>query len=274
MPIWLSLAVGAVLGLARLGFGQEAAVPPPDATGSLDGLWAGSWGGGERDGVVFQPVLAEMVIHGDEVEIHGFRQANRVSGTIKVDRATRQLRVTPKSTKDQAAPVIVFQYDITGDKLTLTDQDKVPVYLERRPVTKDQPASLAIEFVMAQKINDAGELLTSKVTSTRTLDGRVRHHPEIRSYHLTNATVLLVQEANWKKLSMAEARKQLEQPSPVVLAFRNQNDQQGDFQHHELWKSLRSPEPDSPAAGQMFLRMLRPGTMIFVLPGDEQVPLP
>src|SRR5687768_4020615 len=46
----------------------------------LDGLWSGSWGGGERNGVVFQPVIAEMLILGDHVEIRGFPGVAKLAG--------------------------------------------------------------------------------------------------------------------------------------------------------------------------------------------------
>lgn len=49
----------------------HSAVEPKKATrnsGSdskpFEGLWAGSWGGGEADGVAFRPVKAEMLIEG------------------------------------------------------------------------------------------------------------------------------------------------------------------------------------------------------------------
>ena len=45
---------------------------PAIETEVLDGDWYGSWGGGEQDGVVFQPVVAELLIEGDHVELSGF----------------------------------------------------------------------------------------------------------------------------------------------------------------------------------------------------------
>jgi hypothetical protein len=41
--------------------------PRNDAAGdvkAITGLWSGAWGGGGRDGVVFQPVIAELFING------------------------------------------------------------------------------------------------------------------------------------------------------------------------------------------------------------------
>ena len=45
----------------------------------LDGLWSGSWGGGIVDGTVFQPVLADMHVQGDRMEVSGFRAAKRLA---------------------------------------------------------------------------------------------------------------------------------------------------------------------------------------------------
>jgi hypothetical protein len=66
-----------VLLLAGTAFADDAPQNLGDAPAGLQGLWAGSWGGGQRDGVVFQPVLAEMVVHEGKIEISGFRTAPR-----------------------------------------------------------------------------------------------------------------------------------------------------------------------------------------------------
>jgi hypothetical protein len=71
--------------------GDVAAQDPTGGAKALEGLWSGSWGGGERDGVVFQPVNAELVIQGDHVELYGFHNVSRLSGTVRFDAAAKKL---------------------------------------------------------------------------------------------------------------------------------------------------------------------------------------
>jgi hypothetical protein len=65
----------------------------------LDGLWSGSWGGGERDGVVMQPVLAELLIDGDHVELAGFPAVGGLRGTHRIDAARPLVR--------ESTPVVI-----------------------------------------------------------------------------------------------------------------------------------------------------------------------
>src|SRR4051812_44915202 len=62
---------------------------PPTAVSdspSLSGLWFGSWGGGPQPGgVVFQPVIAEMLVKQDHIEIAGFPNGVSLVGTFRVD---------------------------------------------------------------------------------------------------------------------------------------------------------------------------------------------
>src|SRR5262245_27696730 len=90
-----SIAIGIALwaGFARA---DDNARPVSNDLKSIQGIWSGSWGGGDRGGVVFQPVLAEMVIHGEEVELTGFRNAAHLRGTVRIDPATKRLWFKPR----------------------------------------------------------------------------------------------------------------------------------------------------------------------------------
>src|SRR5437773_1010157 len=118
-------AAAAAVGLLMVGRHDGASQPPAADAAALDGLWNGAWGGGMRDGVVFQPVIAELVVKGDRVELAGFRTVGRLSGTVRVDAAAKRLRITPAAAAGQPAPPAVeFAYELKGDNLTLTDADK------------------------------------------------------------------------------------------------------------------------------------------------------
>lgn len=62
------MAVAACL-VSGLILNNLAAQDPASVPKSIEGLWSGPWGGGERNGVVFQPVMAELSIKGDQIEM-------------------------------------------------------------------------------------------------------------------------------------------------------------------------------------------------------------
>ena len=258
--------------LVCLMFVSSAQLPaqgPADDAKALDGLWSGSWGGGERDGVVFQPVIAEMVIRGDQFESVGFRVANKLAGTVRVDAAARRIRITPAG----GAKAIEFAYELKGDTLTLRDVDKVPVMLERVGA-RDALAHARVEFVSASAINEVGDLLVTEITELRAGQTRataLQSHP--RRLSTEKATILLFQGTGSKKISVAEARRQIRDSTPVVIAYRPV-EQQSVSSTGGLWKDVGPVMPDSEAAGRTFARILRPGTLMFVLPASASVPQP
>jgi len=139
------------MAVALLFVGLSFADEPPtrksvDDAKSIEGLWSGSWGGGGRDGVVFQPVLAEMVIQGDKVELWGFRNANRFSGTVRVDTTARQLRMAPKDSDLPATKTLDYTYEIKGDKLTLIDSDKTSVQFQKQARGLIRKSTVVVAF--------------------------------------------------------------------------------------------------------------------------------
>ena len=249
--------------------------PAGDAK-AIEGLWSGSWGFGVANGVVFQPVLAELFIKGNHIELHGFRSVGNLTGTVRLDAGAKRMRITPTAPAGgQPAPkAIEYAYEIMGDRLTLTDGDKVPVVLQKHRVAENPLANARVELVTATGINDAGDLLVTEFTVLRA--GRVGatyFQPENRSLKTKQATVFLVQEAGVKKVTIDEARRLIRESTPVVVSYR-QDDRPSPHQFHELWKDMGPPPPDSEAARQIYSRILRPGTLVFVLSARENVPVP
>lgn len=252
--------------------------PPAKADGNktaLEGLWSGSWGGGEqREGVVFQPVLAELAVQGDKIEVFGFREVGRLSGTVRVDATTRRLRLTPKTLDQSTLKPPEYTYELKGNRLTLIDSDKIPIHLERVRTDPNPIANASLELVSADGINDARELQVTMFNSLRA--GRpsaIHYQPDNRLLKTTNATVLEVQEAGVKKVTVDEARRLIRKSTPVAITYRNEDDPPPS-QNHELWTDLGSPQPDSEVVWKTYSRTLRPGTLIFVLPAREKIPQP
>src|SRR5262245_19663434 len=203
--------------------GDAASQDAASAAKQIEGLWSGAWGGGQRDGVVFQPVLAEMLIKGDYVEMCGFRNVGRLSGTVRCDATTKKMHITPAAAPGgQPKPKAVeFTYEIKGDELTLTDTDKVPVSLSRRRVAQNPLANVQIEFLTASGFNATGDLL---VTEYRVLQagktGATYYQPQDRTLNTKQATVLLMQEAGLKKVTVDEARGLIRKATLVAVTYR------------------------------------------------------
>ncbi len=242
----------------------------------IEGLWSGTWGGGQSGGVVLQPALAELLVEGDQAVLHGFRGASSLAGTVRIDGNTRRLQITlAAEAGGQAAPSVVgFIYNIKGDELTLTDRDGFSIALHKQPVAHDPLANAQAEFVAAEGVSDAGDLLVTVFTVLRSARaGATYFQPEKRSLKTTGATVLFVQQTGLKTISVEEARGQIRGITPVLVAYRH-DDRPSPHQLHELWKDVGPPMPDSEAVCKTFARVLRPGTLVFILSARANVPEP
>jgi hypothetical protein len=247
-----------------------------DDSNPIDGLWSGSWGGGERGGVVFQPVMAELLINGDHVELTGFRNVSKLTGTVRFDARIKRMRLTaPAKAGTQPAPKsIEYAYEIKGDELTLIDSDNVTISLQRVRVAKDPILNAQVEFVAAAKINDTGDLLVTEFGVLRAGEaGTTYFRPESKVLNTKRATVFLIQDTGLKRITIDGARGLIRESTPVVVAYRH-DDRPPPRQWHELWKEMGPPTPDSDAVGPTLSRMLRPGTLVFVLSSRENVPRP
>jgi hypothetical protein len=249
---------------------------PVSDSNAIEGLWFGSWGGGEHDGVVFQPVMAELFIKGAQLELCGFRGVSKLTGTVRFDTKAKQMQITPKAEADGQPPPksIDYAYEIKGDKLTLTDGGKVSISLQRRPVAQNPLANAQVEFVAAAGINDAGDLLVTEFTELQAGQaGATYFQPENRSLKTKQATVFLVQETGLKKVTVNDARGLIRESTPVVVTYRP-DDRTSPAQAHELWKEMGALMPDRDAVQQTYSRILKPGTLVFVLSARENVAQP
>jgi len=149
-------------------FDVLAANDPAGDPEAIEGLWSGSWGGGGRNGVVFQPVMAELLIQGDHVELLDFPNVARLTGTVRFDARARQMRITPAAEAGgQPAKTIVYAYEIKADQLTMIDSHKSSISLQKRRVAHNPLANARVELVAATGINDAGDLIVTEYTVLR-----------------------------------------------------------------------------------------------------------
>jgi hypothetical protein len=220
------------------------------------------------------PCLSGMgPFHG--MEFAGFPNVGRLAGTVRFDVAARRMHVTPATEPDQPPPeTIDYAYEINGDELTLVGGDEVSISFERHRVTQHPLANAHVEFVAADGINDAGELLVTEFTALEA--GRasaIYFQPVSRSLATGEATVFLVQENGLKEVTLDDARRLIRESMPVVVAYR-QDDRPPWEGLHELWKEVGPPMPESDAVAGTFFRLLRPGTLVFVLSARENLPVP
>jgi hypothetical protein len=241
---------------------------------SLEGFWSGSWGGGRRDEVVFQPVLAEMVIRGDRIETAGVRNVGRLSGTVKIDTRERRMRVTPARDREDAPEptALEFSYELQKDTLTLTDRDKVPIFFKRVRIQSNPLANLQVELVAAEGINDSGDLLLVEYSELHVGES-VSYLPVHRALKTRQATVFVVADDDVKRITVNEARRYIRDPVPAAVIYRPENREPG-FRSGQLWKELVPSMPESEAVQRTFGRALRPGTLVFVLSAGENAPVP
>jgi hypothetical protein len=270
----LMAIVVCLVGVSR----SDDATPKDRANDSkaIEGLWFGSWGGGEANGVVFQPAMAEVFIEGDHVELYGFREVRRLTGTVRLDASAKRMHITPTAAAPgQPAPkAIDFVYQIKADELTLIGSGDFSVALQRRRVVENPLANAQVEFVAASGINNAGDLLVTEFTVLRAgRAGATYFQPENRSLKTKQSTILLAQETGLKKVTVDEARGLIRESRPVVVAYRH-DDHLSPHQLHELWKDMGSPVPGCEAVSQTVARIVRPGTLVFILSSRENVPRP
>ena len=249
-----------------------AAGEPASDHKAIEGLWSGDWGGGGINGVVYQPVTAELFIQGDYVELCGFGKPNMLAGTVRFDPSAKQMLITPAAEAGgPRAKPIIYTYEIKDGKLTLIDSDKFSITLHRHRVVQDPLANAQVDLVAATGFNDAGDLLVTEFTMLRAgRAGATYFEPMKWSLKTKQATVLLVQEAGCKKVTLDEARRQIREPTLVAVAYRH-DDRSKRQQLHRLWREKGSPTPDSETVSRTFSRILRPGTLVFVLSARQNL---
>jgi hypothetical protein len=271
-----------VLCLAGLSSGdnlaaQDAASDPK----AIEGLWAGPWGHCvSPEGVVHQPVMAELLIKGSRVEMDSFPDFGQLWGTIRIDTAKKLVRVSPKvEPGSPPAKEIQFSYEIKKDKLTLTDSNKRSIDFSRHGAARVPMAGTAVQIVVATGINNAGDLLVSEVSVLRAgRAGETFFDTAERKLKTRLATIFLEKETGLSKITVDEARRLIRQATPVVIAYR-QDERTGEGSApgndlYRLWTGIGPVAADSEAAVTTFSRTLRPGTLFFVLSSRANVPEP
>jgi hypothetical protein len=141
-------------------------------------------------------------------------------------------------------------------------------------VTQQPLANAQLEVVTAIGINGAGDLLVTEYRVLRAGQaGGTYYQPQERALKTTQATVLLAQEAEFKKVTVDEARGRIRKGTPVVVMYRR-DERPSPHPSSELLKDMGSPMPDSEAVQQALSRLVRPGTLVFILPASASVPQP
>jgi hypothetical protein len=237
--------------------------------GALDGLWYGSWGLQiDPDGTVHQPVKAELFIQGNRVECTGFPELSKLTGTVRVDAGAKQMRITPAAkVGGKPADATVFAYDVNGDNLTLIDRNKRSIFLSKERV--NPLAEVKVEFLAAIGMDDAGDLLVTDFWVHRAgRSAEIALALARRPLSTKQAAMFLVQEGGLKKVKGDEARRLIRDLTMVVVAFRP-DDRPSSLPASRLWQ-----ETDSEAVGRTISRVLRPGTLVFVVPERARAAAP
>lgn len=258
-----------------------SAAPPPSSSHndspSLNGLWFGSWGGGPQPGGgVFQPVIAEMFVKHEHVELAGFPDATKLEGTLRIDRDSNRIHIVPtaEAGKTATAKPVEYSFALDGDKLTLTLADKRSVSLQRLRTSQKLLANVEVELVSADKITESGDLIVSEYTKLRVGGiGATYYEPVARTLKTKNAAILLVEESDCKKISVAEGRIRFKRSTPIAIAYRPV-ERPNPNPLHQLWTEVGPAAADDAAASQTLAKMLRPGTLVFVLSASENIPVP
>jgi hypothetical protein len=239
-----------------------------DDSSALDGLWSGFWGLLiEPNGTVHQPVTAQLFIQGEHVEWTGFPDVSELTGTIRIDAGAKRIQVTPAAGAGRRpANTIVFKYEINADRLTLTDREQRPIVFNQ--VRSNPLANVKMEFLAAVGMNDAGDVLVTDFEVHRA--GRSRDiAPALarRPLGTKHAAMFLAQEVGLKKVDIDEVRRLIRDPTSVVVAYRP--DDRPLLPPRAQWQ-----ETDSDAVARTASRVLRPGTLVFVVPESARVAPP
>ena len=273
----IMLALGIAGAMACAAPASVLALRQSTESSEIDGLWSGSWGGGAgSDGVVFQPVIAELVVDGDRIEMSGFRNIQRLTGTFRLDADAEQIEITPVPAEigDPQPTAIRFSYEVKGDEFKLIDGDGWVIELTRLPVANDPLINVQVEFFAAKGIDESGNRLVTPFRELRANQiAKSWYQPLERTLKTKKATVLLVQESGCKKITVEEARTMIKASSPVAVAFRD-DERTPLRQFHELWSDAGTPNPDNEAVWQTFSQSMRPGTLVFILNARENGPQP
>ncbi len=276
--LWLAM-LGCVLLIAR---GQSDAQTQSNGGAELrllQGLWRGSWGGGvDDDGVVYQPVIAELYVTGNRAAWKGLSipdgtgvvslqgSGNRRNGRFAYDEAQNR--------NPQPDP-IDFTIEIQANRLSLMFASRRgSVAMDRVEFEPSPAANLNVSFETASGIDDEGNLLVTTYHSVR-VGGRSGPQvavPMTFSRSLKQAQIYRIGQNDAEKMTVDAARALVQEELSVVVGRsagdRNPRSDSGPA------KSMAGFQPDSEAGLKTLIRLLRPGTLVFVIPEREFLPRP
>ena len=257
---------------------------PPDksaaAPKALHGLWRGSWGrsGREDDGVVYMGSVGELYIGSGRAASKGLPIPDGTGAIVLHSDGKRRWARFTYSVKEKGKPQqkpVDFSCEIRGDELTITIGDEGGSFSLTRVTVKETPfADINVDFEMARGVDGEGNLLATKFSAIRVGD----RGPELPSRvsfarPLRNAHIYRVEENGAKKTTVEEVRRLLREPAPVVIASRSARNGTP-MVDWRLSKKLGTLHPDSEAGLKTLTRLLKPGTLVFVVPEAERVPIP
>lgn len=240
----------------------------------LDGLWSGSWGGGESNGTVFQPVIAELMVDGEKFELFGFRGLNQAWGLIQIDPAMKTLKFTTAKAADAPSKEIKYTYKHSEGRLTLFDAENVAIELNKVPLQTKPLVKVRMDILIAEGINEAGRLLTTEQSVVKV--GRstsIRYEASTVARKIDPLLIFVTGEDGMKKVSVDEARKLLKPSTPVAMAYRETDDQMLKWDIG-LRHFQGAATPESDAGLQTLARALRPRTLVFVVSDLQALPEP
>jgi hypothetical protein len=247
---------------------------PADDLKQFDGLWSGSWGGGESNGVVFQPVLAEILIEGEKFELFGFHNVDQAWGLIRIDATTKKLKFTTAKTADAASKVVEYTYKISAAKLTLIDTENVAIELHKIPLDDKPSAKVRLDILIAEGINEEGHLLTTEQSAVKVArSSSIRYQASTVARKIDPAGIFVTEDSGMKKISLNEARKLLKPSTPIAMAYRETDEQMLKWDIG-LRHFQGSAKPESEAGLRTLARSLRLGTLVFVVSELQATPEP
>jgi hypothetical protein len=270
--------------------GDQPAGAHHDDLKILQGLWdgtipervetSGKWSVRTRAQVV------NLVIKGSHAEWTGLQEVEDGIGVVEV--ATSGNRISMRITKivfedgrSQTAALLV-PYEFANGDLILGEKGRTRrlsrVKVEARPL-----AQTGLEFVAAKGITASGNLLLTRFAELDLTDGgpslyqptnsTVPLHQRTRAgLSSEDAVVFLVHERRTDKITIDQARALLNNQTKLVCLTHGRapeffvNDPRFNPKANERWKASETPDPAGPAVSETFTQLLKPGTLVFVLP--------
>lgn len=249
-------------------------LPESESPTVLDGLWSGSWGGGESGGVVYQPVVAHLAFEGTVVDLENFPGMQSLNGSFVFNRDRQTVALSARGSAESEPPehIITLQYLPDRDVLSLAGAAGRSLVLHRETATGAVPGNLQLELLEATGINERGDLQVNDVARVSHRVFQKAHYRRLpRVVALAEATIVRVNGSDVSEVGIETARQQLVQPQPVALMFRVEGELREPAAPGQTAAQLPSVDE---AVRSMLSRSLAPGTLVFLLPPQARIPQP